>query len=92
MTVPRNFKLLEELEHAEKGLGGDGTISLGLAVPDDILLSDWNGSILVRVLPFPSTLITIISFFFLLPLVEEAPLCLALCIHVYTYICLQTDQ
>jgi hypothetical protein len=42
--VPRNFKLLAELENGEKGLG-DPTISLGLANPDDILLTDWNGSI-----------------------------------------------
>ncbi len=42
--VPRNFKLLAELENGEKG-HGDPTISLGLANPDDIMLSDWNGSI-----------------------------------------------
>ena len=42
--MPRNFKLLEELEHSEKG-HGDPTVSLGLAAPDDILLSDWNASI-----------------------------------------------
>lgn len=42
--MPRNFKLLAELEAGEKGLG-DPTISLGLANPDDILLTDWNGSI-----------------------------------------------
>lgn len=42
--MPRNFKLLEELERGEKG-HGDPSISLGLANPDDILLSDWNGSI-----------------------------------------------
>ena len=35
---------MEELERGEKGLG-DPTISLGLANPDDILLTDWNGSI-----------------------------------------------
>lgn len=42
--VPRNFKLLEELERGEKGLG-DPSISLGLANPEDIFMSDWNGSI-----------------------------------------------
>jgi ubiquitin-conjugating enzyme E2 variant len=44
-AVPRNFKLLEELENSEKGLG-DPSVSFGLAVPDDIFLSDWNASIL----------------------------------------------
>lgn len=44
-AVPRNFKLLEELEHSEKGMG-DPTVSFGLAVQDDIFLSDWNANIL----------------------------------------------
>lgn len=45
VIIPRNFKLLEELEASEKGTG-DMSISLGLCDPDDILLSEWNGSIL----------------------------------------------
>lgn len=44
-AVPRNFKLLEELECSEKGIG-DMSISFGLVDADDILLSDWNGTIL----------------------------------------------
>lgn len=43
--VPRNFRLLEELEKGEKGFG-NGSCSYGLAENDDILMSTWNGTIL----------------------------------------------
>ena len=45
MDVPRNFRLLDELEKGEHGLG-DPNVSYGLANGDDITLSDWNGTIL----------------------------------------------
>lgn len=45
VVVPRNFKLLEELERSEKG-HGDMSISFGLVDSGDTFLSDWNGGIL----------------------------------------------
>jgi len=45
VIIPRNFKLLEELEKSEKG-HGDMSISFGLVDSGDTFLSDWNGGIL----------------------------------------------
>lgn len=45
VIVPRNFKLLEELERSEKGLG-DMAISFGLDDNGDTFLTEWNGGIL----------------------------------------------
>lgn len=46
VEVPRNFRLLEELEHGEKAQNSNQFVSVGLKDTDDIMLKTWTGTII----------------------------------------------
>ena len=45
VKIPRNFRLLNELEKGEKGIG-NSSVSYGLANGDDMDMKEWNCTIL----------------------------------------------
>lgn len=104
VIVPRNFKLLEELEKSEKG-HGDMAISFGLVDSGDTFLSEWNGGILgpagvrakygivIRIVP-PSLahLLFIVNFLFLSFVRSFTHILTHISIYTYIHLTLDTPR
>lgn len=45
VVVPRSFRLLDELDRGEKGIG-DGSVSYGMDDADDIFMRSWTGTVI----------------------------------------------